>query len=165
VGFGRLNLSTWNRRRYSIRSDYVSRVYTPHLPAKIPSLKDLVDGNVDEAVQIPSQLPTETPKSELVNSHQIRYSDTPIHDNLHSNIVDSKMRYTRYPFPNSINKSIEEKYGANAPFRDCEVIREWVEDIFVRNGNNKFLELNTTVELVEKKHGKWVLTLRKELPS
>lgn len=141
------------------------RVYTPHLPAKIPSLRDLIEGNADAAVHIPSQLPAETPKSEAVNSHQVRYSDTPQHENLHSNIIPSIMSYTQYPFQDTLSERILEQYGPGAPFRDRELVREWVEDIFVRNGRGKLLELNTTVERAEKKDGKWVLTLRKEGPS
>jgi hypothetical protein len=141
------------------------RVYTPHLPAKVPSLRDLINGNVDAAVHIPSQLPAETPKSEAVNSHQIRFSDTPLHKNLHSNIIDSIMSYTRYHLPGTLSEDIREKYGPDAPFRDRELVRESVEGIFVRNGPDRLLELNTMVERAEKKDGKWVLTLRKEGPS
>jgi hypothetical protein len=141
------------------------RMYTPHLPAKIPSLRDLIEGNADTAVHIPSQMPAETPKSEAVNSHQVRYSDTPQHENLHSNIIPSIMSYTQYPFQDTLSERILEKYGPGAPFRDRELVREWVEGIFVRNGYDKLLELNTTVERAEKKDGKWVLTLRKEGPS
>jgi cation diffusion facilitator CzcD-associated flavoprotein CzcO len=99
-----------------------------------------------------------------VNSHQIRYSDTPQHENLHSNIDPTIMSYTQYPFPTTVSEKLLEKYGPGGPFRDREVIREWVEDIFVKNGHHKLVELNTTVEHAEKKDGKWVLTLRKEGP-
>ncbi len=135
------------------------------MPSKIVSLKDIIEGNADPAVAIPAELPAETPKSEAVNSHQVRYSDTPQHDNLHSNIVSEIMNYTRYPFPDTLSPNILEKYGPSSPFRDREVIRRWVEDIFVRNGYDKLLELNTTVERAEKRDGKWVLTLRREQPN
>jgi cation diffusion facilitator CzcD-associated flavoprotein CzcO len=75
------------------------------------------------------------------------------------------MSYTKYPFPDTVSEKIKEKYGPAAPFRDRELIREWVEDIFVRNGNDKLLELNTTVERAEKRGDKWVLTLRQEEPG
>jgi cation diffusion facilitator CzcD-associated flavoprotein CzcO len=115
-------------------------------------------------VHIPTQLPAVTPKSEAVNSHQFRFSDTPLHEKLHSNIVDSIMSYTRYPFPETVSPKLREKYGPVSPYRDREIVREWVEDVFVRNGHDKLLELNTTVERAEKKDGKWLLTLRKEEP-
>jgi hypothetical protein len=141
------------------------RVYTPHLPAKIPSLRDLVEGSVDSSLPIPSQLPTETAKSEAVNSHQLRYSDTPQHENLHTNIDPVIMSYTQHPIPNTISEDLREKYGSETIFRDRDVIRKWVENIFVRDGNDKLVELNTTVERAEKKGGKWVLKLRRDGPD
>jgi cation diffusion facilitator CzcD-associated flavoprotein CzcO len=125
-------------------------------------LKDLIDGNADVPVALPNQLPATTVKSEEVNSHQQRFSDTPLHKNLHSNITSSIMSYVQYPFPAKISPELREKYGPDSPYIDRELVREWVEDIFVRNGHDKRLELNTTVEKAEKKDGKWVLTLRKE---
>jgi cation diffusion facilitator CzcD-associated flavoprotein CzcO len=75
------------------------------------------------------------------------------------------MSYTRYPFPSTVSPDLRKKYGRDSPYRDRELIREWVEDVFVRNGNDKHLELNTTVERAEKIDDKWVLTLRKEEPG
>lgn len=75
------------------------------------------------------------------------------------------MSYPSFPFPDTPSQALTEKYGINPPFREREVIREWVEDIFVRNGNEKLVELNTTVERAEKLDGRWVLTLRKEGPG
>jgi hypothetical protein len=162
--FGKLNIGLLKYNQVEI-SYLRDRVYTPHLPAKIPSLDDLIAGNGDMAVQIPSQLPAVTPKSEAVNSHQFRFSDTPLHENLHSNIADSIMSYTRYPFPATVSPALRKKYGRDSPYRIRELVREWVEDIFVRNGHDKLLELNTTVEKAEKIDDKWVLTLRKEEPA
>ncbi|KAK1765378.1 hypothetical protein QBC33DRAFT_544136 [Phialemonium atrogriseum] len=140
-------------------------VYTPHLPARIPSLRDLLDGNADVAVPIPPALPAETPKSEAINSHQVRFSDTAQHEHLHSNIIPSLMSYTDRPFPDTLSERVLAHYGPGAPFRHRELIREWVEGIFLRDGNDRLLELNTTVERAEKKAGEWVLTLRKETPG
>jgi cation diffusion facilitator CzcD-associated flavoprotein CzcO len=125
----------------------------------------VIEGTADPAVEIPAKLPAETPKSAPVNSHQYRYSDTPQHENLHSNIIPSIMSYTQYPFPRNVSPALQEKYGPDSPYHHREAIREWVEDIFHRNGQDKHVELNTTVELAEKKNGKWILTLRKELPN
>ncbi|KAK3328722.1 hypothetical protein B0H66DRAFT_486991, partial [Apodospora peruviana] len=137
-------------------------VYTPHLPPQIPSLRDLMDGKADAAVPVPRQYPTETPKSEQVNSHQLRFSDTAQHEHLHSNIIPSIMSYTQEPFPDTLSARSLEKYGTDAPFRHREVIRQWIEGIFVHNGYDKLLDLSTMVERAEKKDGEWVLTLRKE---
>ncbi|GJC86157.1 thiol-specific monooxygenase [Colletotrichum liriopes] len=126
----------------------------------IPSLQALLDGNADAPVSIPAKLPAHTPKSEAINSHQIRFSDTAQHEHLHTNITPEIMSFTTEPFPETLTDRIREKYGDDAPS-----IREWVEHIFVRNGHEKLLELNTTVELAEKKGDEWVLTLRKDLPG
>jgi cation diffusion facilitator CzcD-associated flavoprotein CzcO len=75
------------------------------------------------------------------------------------------MSYNSYPLPERVSPALREKYGTESPYRDRELIREWIEDIFVRNGYGKLVKLNTTVEKAEKKDGKWVLTLRTEEPG
>ncbi|KAJ0110262.1 thiol-specific monooxygenase [Diaporthe amygdali] len=117
------------------------------------------------AVPVPAELPAETPKSEAVNSHQLRYSDSAQHEHLHSNIIPEIMSYTQEPFPDQLSERTLRQYGQGAPFRHRETIRGWVENIFVKNGNDKFLELGTTVEKAVKEGEEWVLTLRKEGPG
>lgn len=85
-----------------------------------------------------------------------------MHDHLESNIPASIMEYTQEPFPEIISKSSATKWGKKSPFRHREVIRGWVESIYSRHGYQKYVELETTVELAEKVGEKWVLTLRKE---
>lgn len=75
------------------------------------------------------------------------------------------MSYTREPFPDQLSERTLRQYGPGAPFRHRETIRGWVENIFVKNGNEKFLELGTTVENAVKEGDEWVLTLRKEGPG
>ncbi|KAI1805424.1 FAD/NAD(P)-binding domain-containing protein [Daldinia bambusicola] len=137
-------------------------VYTPELPTAIPSLEDLVAGKADVAVPIPKQLPAVTLPSDEINSHQRRFSDTALHENLHSNITPAIMSYTQEPFPNKLSPRTLADYGPGAPLRHHTVIREWIEGIFSRGGHEKLLELNTTVERAEKINSEWVLTLRKE---
>ncbi|KAI1466386.1 FAD/NAD(P)-binding domain-containing protein [Daldinia caldariorum] len=137
-------------------------VYTPELPTAIPSLEDLVSGKADVAVPIPKQLPAVTLPSDEINSHQRRFSDTALHENLHTNITPTIMSYTQEPFPNKLSPRTLADYGPGAPFRHHTVIREWIEGIFSRGGHEKLLELNTTVERAEKINSEWVLTLRKE---
>ncbi|KAH7129078.1 hypothetical protein EDB81DRAFT_871743 [Dactylonectria macrodidyma] len=136
-------------------------VHTPQLPTGIPSLGDVIAGNADEAVSIPGQLPAVTTVSEAVNGHQQRFSDTAIHENLHSNIIPSIMSYTQEPFPDKLSDQTLAEYGPGAPFRHHTTIRDWVEGIFTRSGHEKLLELETTVEKAEKINGEWILTLRK----
>ncbi|KAI0119416.1 FAD/NAD(P)-binding domain-containing protein [Daldinia grandis] len=137
-------------------------VYTPHLPTAIPSLSDLVSGKADVAVPLPKQLPAVTLPSDEINGHQQRFSDTALHENLHSNITPAIMSYTQEPFPNKLSPRTLAEYGPGAPFRHHTVIREWIEGIFSRGGHEKLVELNTTVERAEKVGNEWVLTLRKE---
>ncbi|KAI1776321.1 FAD/NAD(P)-binding domain-containing protein [Hypoxylon cercidicola] len=137
-------------------------IYTPHLPTAIPSLGDLVSGKADVAVAALPQLPAVTPLSEAVNGHQRRFSDTALHEHLHSNITPALMSYTQEPFPAKLSARTLAEYGPGAPFRHHSTIREWVEAIFSRGGHEKLVELSTTVEKAEKVGGEWVLTLRKE---
>ncbi|USW53485.1 Putative flavin monooxygenase, FAD/NAD(P)-binding domain superfamily [Septoria linicola] len=136
--------------------------YTPHLPTGIPSLQDLVEGKADEPIPIPTQLPAVTSVTEQINSHQHRFSDTAIHENLHSNITPVIMSFSQHPFPDKLSeRSIAEYGNTNVPFRHHTTIREWIESIFAPH--QKLLELETTVERAEKLRGEWFLTLRKEL--
>jgi cation diffusion facilitator CzcD-associated flavoprotein CzcO len=57
------------------------------------------------------------------------------------------------------------QYGKDAPFRHRELIRGWVENIFVRGGSLPLVEFNTTVEHAEKRGNTWTLTLRKAAPK
>lgn len=141
------------------------RVYTPHLPARIPSLPNLLAGAADSGVPIPGQLPATTPLSAAVNSHQLRFSDTAIHEHLHSNITPELMSYTNEPFPDTLSERALAEYGTGAPFRHHDLIRDWIERIFQRGGYTRFLELNTTVERAEKNGEEWILTLRRETPT
>lgn len=140
----------------------VDRVYTPHLQPGIPSFLDLLTGNADLAVNTPALFPVEMAKSETINNHQVRFSDSAQHEHLHSNITPDIMSYTQEPFPSALSERTLKQYGPGAPFRHREVIREWIESIFVREGYDKLLDLNTTVERAVKVNGEWVLTLRRE---
>ncbi|KAK4442954.1 hypothetical protein QBC34DRAFT_312070 [Podospora aff. communis PSN243] len=137
-------------------------VYTPHLPPSIPSLPALLTNTADPPIPIPPSFPTSTPKSPTINSHQLRFSDSAQHQHLQSNITPEIMAFTTEPFPPTLSERTLRKYGPGAQFRHREVIREWIEGIFLKGGYEKFLELSTTVERAEKVGGEWVLTLRKE---
>lgn len=75
------------------------------------------------------------------------------------------MSFTQEPFPDQLSERTLRQYGPGAPFRHRETIRSWVENIFVKNGTDGFLELGTTVERAIKEGDEWVLTLRKEGPG
>ncbi|TVY68775.1 Thiol-specific monooxygenase [Lachnellula suecica] len=139
-------------------------VFTPDLEPKIPSLQELVKQpqNGDIQVPLPAQLPAQTPKTTEINSHQLRFSDTPMHEHLESNIGADVMSYTQEPFPDIISKRSRAQFGPKSPFRHREVVRGWVESLFNRNEYRDFVEFSTTVELAVKVGDEWVLTLRKE---
>ncbi|EXJ78573.1 hypothetical protein A1O1_08974 [Capronia coronata CBS 617.96] len=140
-------------------------VYSPELSPSIPSLCALLEQKADQPVTIPTDFPCDTNKTESINSYQIRYSDTGIHENLHSNLPPQTMSFTQEPIPNIISERALAQYGPNAPFRHREVIREWVEEIFNHAGHQDLVEFNTTVEHAEKRGDEWVLTLRKLIPE
>jgi cation diffusion facilitator CzcD-associated flavoprotein CzcO len=145
-------------------------VATPHLPASIPSLAALqTELRVsDPPVPIPNVLPAVTEITRDVNDHAIRYSDSAIHEHLHSNITPEIMSFTQEPIPGTLSEYTVKNYGANSPYRHHTIIREYLEGIFNRvpfpgtGGLQKALSLSTAVERAVKEAGEWVLTLRQE---
>ncbi|KAM5354966.1 hypothetical protein ACJ41O_001612 [Fusarium nematophilum] len=75
------------------------------------------------------------------------------------------MAFTQEPIPEVLTERVLPQYGPNPAFRHREVIRQWVENIFTKNGNDRLVEFNTSVELAEKSGDEWVLTLRKDVPG
>lgn len=134
-------------------------------PPGIPCLQKLLDGNADLPLDVPSQVPCETPWSEQVNSQHLRYSGTGAHEHLHSNLPPEIMCFSNEPIPRVLSKRTQEKFGPDAPFRHREIMRQWVDGVFQRGGHAKLVEFNTSVELVEKIGTEWVLTLRKYSPE
>jgi cation diffusion facilitator CzcD-associated flavoprotein CzcO len=146
-------------------TNLLHRIYTPELAPKIHSLNDVLQQNADKPVGIPTEFPAKTKKTPKVNSHQIRFSDTPMHDHLETNIPASVMGYTQEPFPGTLSERSIILWGKKSPFRHRDVIRGWVEGIYKRHGYENYVELRTTVELAEKVGNEWILTLRKETPG
>lgn len=142
----------------------MARVYNPDLPGRIPSLRELVGHRADLPVQLPGQFPCETSRVKS-NSYQNRFSDTGVHENLHSNLPPSTMCFTQEPIPDQVSERIAETYGLDAPFRHREVIRDWVEQIFRQGGHETLVHFHTTVERAEKRETGWLLTLRQENPE
>jgi cation diffusion facilitator CzcD-associated flavoprotein CzcO len=103
-----------------------------------------------------------TPVSKEINGHQGRFSDSAIHENLHSNITPEIMSFTEHPFQKKLSEHSIAQYGdKNVPFRHHSVIRGWIEGLFAPY--EKLLELGTTLERAETVSGEWALTLRKEI--
>ncbi|KPM37049.1 hypothetical protein AK830_g9520 [Neonectria ditissima] len=136
-------------------------VFTHGEPHSIPSLRDIVEDHAEPPLELPSVIPSKTPKADEIGLQTSRYSNTAAHEHLHSNLPPDIMGFTQEPISKTLSERTLARYGPDAPFRHREVIREWVEDIFKRDGNDRFVEFNTSVELVEKTGDEWVLTLRK----
>ena len=71
------------------------------------------------------------------------------------------MSFTEEPLPNRLSPQTLKEYGPGAPYRHHTVVRQWIEDIFIRGGHDRLLELRTSVELVVKVKDEWEVTLRK----
>ncbi|EED23467.1 dimethylaniline monooxygenase, putative [Talaromyces stipitatus ATCC 10500] len=142
---------------------------------RIPSLQDLINERADLGVPIPKDvnkgIPVETPATEEINSPHLRFTETGVHEHLHSNLTPEIMSFSKEPIPEILSERTRAQHGPDSPFRPREVVRAWVEDVFKRYGNDKLIEFGTTVELAEyidtdNKQGKeWVLTLRKTVPA
>lgn len=71
------------------------------------------------------------------------------------------MSYSQEPIPETRTEKTLTLHGPDSPFRHHSVIRQYVEDLFNRNGYQDLVEYNTTVERATRENGKWVLTLRR----
>ncbi|EXJ89610.1 hypothetical protein A1O3_02677 [Capronia epimyces CBS 606.96] len=132
---------------------------------KLASLRPLLEQTADQPVPIPSQLPTITPQEPRINSAEHRYTYTPVYPGMISNIDERIMAYTKEPFPLPRDPVTNQPIDQRAPFRNSEIVREWVESLFDRKGYRHQVEYNTSVERAVKEGSKWVLTLRKTLPG
>ena len=104
--------------------------------------------------KIPSKFPIfTTPAPEDTTAR------TAIYDTLDSNVGAGAMAFTHSPFPEANSALSVRQYGKSNPSRPFRVVASYLEDLF-----KEYLHLvsfNTTVERVEKKDGKWTVTLRK----
>lgn len=138
----------------------LSRIYDPELEPQVPSFADIIKRSADNGIAVPTTFPARTAKDPL-NSLENRYSYTPQNEHLESNIDARVMSFTQEPFPSQLSALSVRQYGPNSPFRHREVVREWIQGLFNRNGYERLVEYNTTVERAEKIGQDWVLTLRR----
>jgi hypothetical protein len=71
------------------------------------------------------------------------------------------MSFTQESIPAVSSPSSIAKHGKDTPFRHHSVVREFIQSLVKRNGYDKFVAYNTTVELAEKVGDEWRLVLRK----
>ncbi|KAM7193729.1 hypothetical protein V8F33_007663 [Rhypophila sp. PSN 637] len=124
----------------------------PHPPLQPGKLAE----DVDPPLKIPD-LDLRVPKAAPPNQQE-RYSQTPVYNNLTTNVPHIAMSFSDRTFA----------YG---PFPPHYIPRQYIEDYFSHHETDRFLSLNTTVEDVSKippteKGGqqRWKLTLRKYDP-
>lgn len=148
-------------------ADYLTvyRVLTNDLQPGIPSLQDLLEERADSPAKVPASFPSETPISEELNSHQLRYSDSAAHEHLHSNLPPSIMCFSQEPIPEIVSERSRARYGPDAPFRHRSIVLDWVRNVLTGAKGGASVEFSTSVELVEKVGDEWVLTLRKAVPG
>ena len=102
----------------------------------------------------PSHLPAfGDPKPENVTSR------TGLYAALDSNVGSEVMCFTYKPFPNVNSAASITRLGHQNFTRPWEIIANYLEEI--AEPFTHLISLNTHVESVEKKSGKWVLTLRR----
>ncbi|KAJ6095171.1 hypothetical protein N7467_002684 [Penicillium canescens] len=108
-------------------------------------------------IQQPSKSPLQLPQ--LVSpAAEDPTSRTAIYDGLDSNVGAKAMAFTHTPFPSRNSASSIRSLGHTNPTRPFRVVRRYLQDIF--KDYTHLACFNTTVEKVEKRDEKWILTLR-----
>jgi hypothetical protein len=75
------------------------------------------------------------------------------------------MSFTQESIPPGGSPSSIAKHGDDTPFRHHSVIREFIQSLVDRNGYDKLVSYDTTVELAEKVGDEWRLVLRKSIDA
>ncbi|KAH7062977.1 hypothetical protein BKA63DRAFT_189931 [Paraphoma chrysanthemicola] len=123
-------------------------------PSALPSL---ATRKGDLPVQIPSALPSKAPKVQ-----HPRYADSSVYSYLETNVDSSAMSFSQEPIPAGATPLSISKHGEDTPFRHHTLVRKYIEALVHRNGYEKFVSYNTTVERAEKVGNEWRLVLRKD---
>jgi len=72
------------------------------------------------------------------------------------------MSFSQEPVPEGATQLSISKHGKDTPFRHHSIIRKYIESLVNRNGYEKLVSYNTTVELAEKVGNEWRMVLRKD---
>lgn len=104
--------------------------------------------------RIPPKMPTLTPPTPEDTTAR-----TGIHESLDTNVGAEVMEFTHTPFP-VVNSSLSvERFGPSNPTRPFRVVAQYLENL--AKDYLHLISFNTTVEKVEKKDKKWIVTLRR----
>ncbi|KAH7071063.1 hypothetical protein FB567DRAFT_214202 [Paraphoma chrysanthemicola] len=121
------------------------------------ALSSLATRKGDLPVQIPTSLPSKAPKV-----RHPRYDDSSVYPYLETNVDSSAMSFSQEPIPTGATPLSISKHGEDTPFRHHTLVRKYIEALVHRNGYEKFVSYNTTVERAEKVGNEWRLVLRKD---
>lgn len=108
-------------------------------------------------VSVPAQLPTKIPKLS-----QPRYAESSVYPYLETNVVSTAMSFSQEAIPRGATPLSISKHGEGTPFRHHSIVRGYIQSLVNRNGYEKLVSYNTTVELAEKVGHEWRLVLRRD---
>jgi hypothetical protein len=91
----------------------------------------------------------------------LRYTESSVYPYLETNVDTIPMSFSQESMPASGSPLSIAKYGNDTPFRHHSVVRGFIQSLVNRNGYDKLVSYNTTVELAEKTGDEWRLVLRK----
>ncbi|KAF1922408.1 FAD/NAD(P)-binding domain-containing protein [Didymella exigua CBS 183.55] len=120
-------------------------------------LEALANRTGDLPLQTPPELPARQPKVT-----QARYAESSVYPYLETNVDSLAMSFSQEAIPEQRSQLSVSKHGDDTPFRTHAVIRGYVESLVQRNGYEKLVAYNTSVELAEKVGNEWRLVLRKD---
>lgn len=124
------------------------------LPEDLPALAARTG---DATLPSPAKLPARQPKVA-----QARHAESSVYPYLETNVDSLAMSFSAEPIPSQRSQLSIAKHGSDTPFRSHAVIRGYVESLVRRNGYERLVSYNTSVELAEKVGEEWRLVLRKE---
>ncbi|KAJ4295588.1 hypothetical protein N0V90_007601 [Kalmusia sp. IMI 367209] len=131
----------------------------PYPPPNLdPSAFDaLATRKADLPLEIPRSLPAKKAKSP-----QPRYAESSVYPYLETNVDAVPMSFSQESIPTQRSPLTISKHGEDSPFRHHSVVREFIAGLVKRNGYDKFVSYNTSVELAEKIDHEWRVVLRKD---
>lgn len=111
----------------------------------------------DLPLRPPTNLPARQPKLA-----QARHAESSVYPYLETNVDSLAMSFSQEAIPDTPSRLSVSKHGDDTPFRSHAVIRGYIESLVRRNGYEKLVSYNTSVELAEKVGNEWRVVLRRD---
>jgi hypothetical protein len=111
----------------------------------------------DLPVPVPSNFPAKSPRIS-----RPRFAESSVHPYLETNVDSITMSFSKEVIPEGGSDLSVSKHGKDTPFRHHSVVRKYIEGLVNRDGYEKLVSYNTTVELAEKSGNQWRLVLRRD---